>query len=82
MFYDLCIKEHGEESKHAQCIRNDLLTKLEECGMSETQTDRKGKFVFVSDSDAKLREHLDRQSCVAHDLSLVGSGRVGVRVET
>jgi len=33
-----------------------------------------GKFVFVSDSDAKLaaalRDDFDRQSCVVHDLSL------------
>ena len=35
---------------------------------------REGKLVFVSDSDAKLvaalRQDFDRQSCVAHDLSL------------
>lgn len=72
--YDLCVKEYNQESKHAECIRNDLITKLEEYGVSETEMLTEGKFVFVSDSDAKLvaalRNDFDRQSCVAHDLSL------------
>lgn len=72
--YDLCVKEYGEESKHAQCIRNDVVSKLKEYGVSETELNREGRFVFVCDSDAKLvaavREDFDRQSCVAHDLSL------------
>lgn len=72
--YDLCVKEYEADSKHAHCIRADLLTKLQDFDVSESDMKRDGKFVFVSDSDAKLvaalREDFDRQSCVAHDLSL------------
>ena len=73
--YDLCIKEYTEDSKHAHCIRNDIMSKLKDFDVSEDLLNRDGKFVFVTDSDAKLvaaiREDFDRQSCVAHDLSLV-----------
>jgi hypothetical protein len=91
--YDLCVKEYTEDTKHAQCIRADLIAKLKEYDVSETELNREGKFVFVSDSDAKLvaalREDFDRQSCVAHDLSLavkyavknVAATNVGITIE-
>jgi hypothetical protein len=51
--YDLCIKEYGEESEHPQCIGH-VISNLKEFDLSETEMDREGKFVFVTDSDAKL----------------------------
>jgi len=50
------------------------LSKLHEYDVSEAEMNREGRLVLVSDSDAKLvaalRSDFDRQSCVAHDLSL------------
>jgi len=72
--YDLCVSEYDGASKHAINIKNDIMLKLESyIGRSVLQkTD--GRFVFVSDSDAKLvaalRDDFDRQSCAVHDLSL------------
>jgi len=52
--YNLCVKEYGEESKHAHCIRTDLLSKLKKYDLAEADMNREGKFVFVSDSNATL----------------------------
>lgn len=91
--YDLCVKEYQGDSKHAQCIRDDVMSKLSEFGISEAEMQRDGKFVFVSDSDAKLvaalRQDFDRQSCAVHDLSLavkcalkkVESSDIGMMIE-
>jgi hypothetical protein len=72
--YDLCVKEYDGPSKHAVNIRADLLAKLETYVPRETLQKVEGKFVIVSDSDAKLvaavKDDFDRLSCTVHDLSL------------
>lgn len=72
--YDLCVREYEAASKHAANIRSDLMTKLAMYVDNSVLKKITGKFVFVSDSDAKLvaalRDDFDRLSCAVHDLSL------------
>jgi len=92
--YDLCVREYESATKHAPCIRDDLIRKLKTYLTDPTVLDKvEGKFVFVSDSDPKLvaalREDFDRQSCAVHDLSLavkaalkaVETNSVGLMIE-
>jgi hypothetical protein len=91
----LCVQEYDAASKHAPCIRDDLMRKLEvyvDPGLLNRK-ESDVKFVFVSDSDPKLvaalRNDFDRQSCAVHDLSLAvklalkyaESNTVGVMIE-
>ena len=72
--YDLCVSEYDGSTKHAVNIKEDLMRKLESYVSRDLLQKPDGKFVFVSDSDAKLvaalRGDFDRLSCVVHDLSL------------
>lgn len=72
--YDLCVREYDAASKHAVNIRSDLMEKLSTYIDTSALNNMTAKFVFVSDSDAKLvaalRDDFDRQSCAVHDLSL------------
>jgi hypothetical protein len=72
--YDLCVREYEAASKHAANIRSDLMTKLAMYVDNSVLKKITGKFVFVSDSDAKLvaalGDDFDRLSCAVHDLSL------------
>jgi hypothetical protein len=43
--YDLCVKEYGEDSKHAQSIQADLNSKLREFDVSDAELEQDGKFV-------------------------------------
>jgi hypothetical protein len=90
--YDLCVQEYDAASKHAPCIRQDLMSKLK-VYVDPAVLEREVKFVFVSDSDPKLvaalRDDFDRQSCAVHDVSLcvkfalkaAESNAVGVLIE-
>ena len=72
--YDLCVSEYDGTTKHAVNIKEDLMRKLESYVSRDLLQKNDGKFVIVSDSDAKLvaavRDDFDRQSCIVHDLSL------------
>jgi hypothetical protein len=72
--YDLCVKEYEGPSKHAVNIRADLMAKLESYVSKEAMEKVEGKYVIVSDSDAKLvaavKDDFDRLSCTVHNLSL------------
>lgn len=90
--YNTCVKEY-EETKHVQSIKNDLRNKLKKFDICDADINRDDKFVFVSDSDAKLvaalRQDFDRQSSVAHDsilavkyaLKSIESSPIGAMIE-